>query len=55
VEAKKMYLAAYALRLGATGLTLYDDEVVHFFSPHCSGKSAIFLTAVGRPSKPALA
>jgi SagB-type dehydrogenase family enzyme len=47
----KIYLAAYALGLGATGLTFYDDEVVDFFSPHASGKSAIFLTAVGMPAK----
>jgi SagB-type dehydrogenase family enzyme len=51
----KMYLAAYALRLGATGLTFYDDEVVQFFSPHAKGKSAIFLTAIGQPAKPSLA
>jgi SagB-type dehydrogenase family enzyme len=51
----KMYLAAYALRLGATGLTFYDDEVVQFFSPHAEGKSAIFLTAIGQPAKPTLA
>jgi SagB-type dehydrogenase family enzyme len=43
----KMYLAAYAQRLGASGLTFYDDEVVSFFSPHAGGKSAIFLLAVG--------
>jgi SagB-type dehydrogenase family enzyme len=47
----KMYLAAYALRLGATGLTFYDDEVVQFFSPHAAGKSAIFMTALGHPAK----
>ena len=50
----KMYLAAYALRLGATGLTFYDDEVAQFFSPHARGKSAIFLTALGQPVKPTL-
>ena len=44
----KMYLAAYAQRLGASGLTFYDDDVVQFFSPHAQGKSAIFLMAVGR-------
>jgi SagB-type dehydrogenase family enzyme len=44
----KLYLAAYALRLGATGLTFYDDEVVKFFSPHAEGKSAIFLTCLGK-------
>jgi SagB-type dehydrogenase family enzyme len=44
----KLYLAAYAQRLGATGLTFYDDDVVRFFSPHAEGKSAIFLVAVGK-------
>jgi len=43
----KLYLAAYAQRLGATGLTFYDDDVTRFFSPHAEGKSAIFLVAVG--------
>jgi SagB-type dehydrogenase family enzyme len=44
----KLYLAAYAQRLGASGLTFYDDEVINFFSPHARGKSAIFLVALGR-------
>jgi len=44
----KLYLAAYALGLGASGLTFYDDDVVRFFSPHAAGKSAIFLTCLGR-------
>jgi nitroreductase len=44
----KLYLAAYALRLGATGLTFFDDDVTYFFSPHAAGKSAIFLVAIGR-------
>lgn len=44
----KLYLAAYAQGLGATGLTFYDDDVVSFFSPHARGKSAIFLVALGR-------
>ena len=48
----KMYLAAYAQRLGATGLTFYDDEVTRFFAPHAGGKSAIFLVAVGKSAKP---
>jgi SagB-type dehydrogenase family enzyme len=47
----KLYLAAYAQRLGATGLTFYDDEVTRFFSPHAEGKSAIFLVAVGNSAK----
>ncbi len=44
----KLYLAAYAQHLGATGLTFFDEDVISFFSPHAAGKSAIFLTAVGR-------
>jgi SagB-type dehydrogenase family enzyme len=47
----KLYLAAYAQRLGATGLTFYDDDVTQFFSPHAEGKSAIFLVAVGNSAK----
>jgi SagB-type dehydrogenase family enzyme len=47
----KLYLAAYAQRLGATGLTFYDDDVTRFFSPHAEGKSAIFLVAVGHRVK----
>ncbi len=47
----KLYLAAYAQHLGATGLTFYDDDVIKFFSPHAKGKSAIFLTAVGKSAK----
>ena len=47
----KLYLAAYAQRLGATGLTFYDDEVIEFFSPHAAGKSAIFLMALGKSVK----
>ena len=47
----KMYVAAYALHLGASGLTFFDDEVVEFFSPHAKGKSAIFLLAIGKPQR----
>jgi SagB-type dehydrogenase family enzyme len=47
----KLYLGAYALRLGATGLTFFDDDVIRFFSPHAEGKSAIFLVAVGNSAK----
>ena len=45
----KLYLAAYAQRLGATGLTFFDDDVTSFFSPHAAGKSVMFLVAVGVP------
>lgn len=47
----KIYLAAYAQRLGASGLTFFDDDVVEFFSPHAQGKSAIFLMALGHGQK----
>jgi len=47
----RLYLAAYSLGLGATGLTFYDDDVTDFFSPHASDKSVMFLVALGHPSK----
>jgi SagB-type dehydrogenase family enzyme len=47
----RIYLAAYAQGLGATGLTFYDDDVTRFFSPNAEGKSAIFLVAVGKSPK----
>ena len=47
----KLYLAAYAQHLGATGLTFFDDDVTNFFSPHAEGKSAIFLLALGHSAK----
>jgi SagB-type dehydrogenase family enzyme len=49
----RMYLATYALRLGATGLTFFDDDVTNFFSPRAKGKSVIFLLAIGKPLKSA--
>jgi SagB-type dehydrogenase family enzyme len=47
----KLYLAAYALGVGATGLTFYDDDAVEFFSPHARGKSTIFLVALGKSAR----
>jgi SagB-type dehydrogenase family enzyme len=49
----KLYLAAYAQHLGATGLTFFDDDVTAFFSPHAERKSAIFLVALGHSAKSA--
>lgn len=43
----RTYLAAYAQRLGATGLTFFDDDVTRFFSPHAAGRSVMFHMAVG--------
>jgi SagB-type dehydrogenase family enzyme len=47
----RLYLAAYALGRGATGLTFYDDDVTEFFSPHAAGRSCIFVTAIGAPGR----
>src|SRR6266581_3335701 len=51
IEGGKSYLAAYALRAGATGLTFFDDDVTRFFSPHAAGKSVMFLMAFGHPER----
>ena len=47
----RLYLGAYSLGLGATGLTFYDDEVVQFFEPHAAGTDAIFVTALGAATR----
>lgn len=47
----QMYLAAYALKRGATGLTFYDDDVTEFFSPHAAGKSCMLVVSIGVPGK----
>ena len=47
----KLYLAAYAQRLGASGLTFFDDDVTEFFSPHGATKSVMFLIAIGKSIK----
>jgi SagB-type dehydrogenase family enzyme len=47
----KLYLATYALGLGATGLTFFDDDVTEFFSPHAAGKGVMFLVAAGVPAR----
>jgi SagB-type dehydrogenase family enzyme len=47
----RVYLASYALGLGATGLTFYDDAVTEFFSPHASGKAVMFLVVFGNAAR----
>jgi SagB-type dehydrogenase family enzyme len=47
----KIYLGAYAQRLGASGLTFFDDDVTEFFSPDAAGKSVMFLVAIGKSAK----
>jgi SagB-type dehydrogenase family enzyme len=45
-----LYLSAYALGRGATGLTFFDDDVINYFSPHAAGMEAIFVVALGVPA-----
>ena len=47
----KLYLAAYAFGLGATGLTFFDQAVTDAFSPHAVGKRVMFLMAIGKPKQ----
>jgi len=51
IIAGKLYLAAYAQRLGASGLTFFDDDVTELFSPHAAGMSVMFLIALGKSEK----
>lgn len=50
----RLYLAAYAQGFGATGLTFFDDEVVELFSPDATGRSVMFLVALGHADRAAL-
>jgi SagB-type dehydrogenase family enzyme len=45
----RLYLAAYAQRLGATGLTFFDDDVARFFGLDPDRFGVTFLTAAGVP------
>ncbi len=51
IAAGRLYLAAYALGFGATGLTFFDDAITQFFAPHAAGKSAMFLIAMGKKGR----
>lgn len=44
----RFYLSAYAQKLGASGLTFYDDSVTQFFSPHAKDKSVMFMITIGK-------
>jgi SagB-type dehydrogenase family enzyme len=50
VIAGKIYLAAYALGIGASGSTFFDDAVTGFFSPHAAKKSNMIAVGVGVPA-----
>jgi nitroreductase len=49
LEGGRLYLAAYALGLGATGLTFFDDDVTRFFG--VPDQAVMFLTALGKPRR----
>jgi len=49
VRAGKLYLSSYALGLGASGSTFYDDAVTEFFSPHGEHASPMIAVGVGVP------
>jgi SagB-type dehydrogenase family enzyme len=49
VRAGKLYLSSYALGLGASGSTFYDDAVTEFFSPHGEHASPMIAVGVGIP------
>jgi nitroreductase len=50
IIAGKIYLAAYALGLGASGSTFFDDALTEFFSPHASNRSTMIAVGVGIPA-----
>jgi SagB-type dehydrogenase family enzyme len=50
VRAGKIYLSSYALGMGASGSTFYDDAVTEFLSPHAKGKSTMMAVGVGVPT-----
>ena len=50
IIAGKIYLAAYALGIGASGSTFFDDAVTELFSPHASNKSTMIAVGIGVPA-----
>jgi len=50
IVAGRIYLSAYALGLGASGTTFYDDAVTEFFSPHAKDKSTMIAVGIGIPA-----
>ncbi|MGA8903415.1 MAG: hypothetical protein WB661_00225 [Candidatus Bathyarchaeia archaeon] len=46
----KMNLCAYALRVGASSITFYDDAVATFFSPHATKKNNMVSVVLSVPA-----
>jgi Nitroreductase family len=53
IRAGRIYIAAFAQRLGATASTFYDDAVTEFFAPG-SSKAPMLCAAVGRVTRRSL-
>jgi len=47
----RLYLAAYALAVGATGSTFYDEEVTAFFAPAAGETSPMLAIGVGHDAR----
>lgn len=50
IIAGKLYLAAYALGIGASGSTFFDDAVTEVFSPHARKKNTMIAVGIGVPA-----
>ena len=50
IRAGKIYLSAYALGVGASGSTFYDDAVTEFFSPRAKNLSTMIEVGIGVPA-----
>ena len=51
IVGSRLYLSAYSLGFGASGITFYDDEVVEFFHPHSQGKEVMFVVTLGKTAE----
>jgi SagB-type dehydrogenase family enzyme len=47
----RLYLCAYGLKIGASGITFYDDATTAFFSPHAASMSNMVSAVLGVPAK----
>jgi SagB-type dehydrogenase family enzyme len=52
ISGGRLYLAAFAQGIGATGLTFFDDDVAEIFGLDPARFGVMFLTAAGMPSRP---
>lgn len=50
IIAGKIYLASFAINLGARGTTFFDDDVVRHFLPHAEGKDVMMAVGIGKPA-----